>query len=101
MVLNASDVRPVSFMLMEAATAQLVPSLMELNVQLKRQTNVSVFQAPIGMELTVFASQDSQQQETHASVMVSSWEIIVKDVLQNLTLSSLTEFVNVIMDSYN
>ncbi len=44
------------------------------------------------------ASQVSQPPETHATALVSSWVIIVKDVLQNQTQFSPTVFANVIMD---
>lgn len=44
------------------------------------------------------ASQVSQLLETHATALVSSWVIIVKDVPQSQIQSSQTVFVNVITD---
>jgi len=61
-------------------------------------TDVLEFQTPTGTELIVSASQVSQPPETHATALVSSWVIIVKDVLQNQTQFSPTVFANVIMD---
>lgn len=50
------------------------------------------------MELIVSASQVSQLLETHATALVSSWEIIVKDVPQSQTQFSPMVFVNVTTD---
>jgi len=61
-------------------------------------TDVLEFQTPTGTELIVFASQASQLPETHATVLASSWVIIVKDVPLSQTQSSPTVFVNVITD---
>jgi hypothetical protein len=70
MELYVLDVLLDNYMLMEVATAQMVPSLMEFNALLKLSINVLEFQIQTGMELTVSVSQDSQLMETHAFVLV-------------------------------
>jgi len=50
------------------------------------------------MELIVSASQVSQLPETHATALVSLWEIIAKDVPQSQTQFSPTVFANVTTD---
>ena len=97
MVKNVSDVPQVNSTLLEVAIAQSELSSMEPNVPLCQLTNVLESQAQTGTELIVFVSQDSQQLEAHAIVMVSSLVTIVKDVQQNQTLSSPTVSVNVTM----
>ena len=74
-------------MLMEDVSALLELSLMECNVKIVLLITVSVFPILTGMELTVFVSQALQVMEIHAFVKELLWEIIVKDVVQNLTLS--------------
>lgn len=46
----------------------------------------------------MFVSQVSQLLETHATALVSSWVIIVKDVPQSQTQFSQMVFVNVTTD---
>lgn len=94
---NVLDALKANFTLMAVAIVQMEPSLMELNVLFKPLINVFLFQIPTGMEPIVFASQVSQQLETHVIVMVLSWATIVKDVLQNQIQYGLMEFVNVTM----
>lgn len=97
MVKNVSDVPQVNSTLLEVAIAQSELSSMEPNVPLCQLTNVLESQAQTGTELTVFVSQDSQQLEAHAIVMVSSLVTIVKDVQPNQTLSSPMVSANVTM----
>lgn len=98
MEFNVLNVPLDNFMPTEDATVQMEPSSMESNVPLRLPINVSESQTPTGTELTVSASQDSQPTETHAIVMVSSWETIVKDAPQSQTQSGAAESVNVTLD---
>lgn len=84
---------------MEDASALTEPSLMELNALSELLIDAFLFQIPTGTELIVFASQDSQLTETHASVTVSSLEITVKDALQNPTQSGQTVSADATTDS--
>lgn len=98
MVKNVFTVLLDNFMPMEDASALKEPSIMETDVLIKQSTDVLVFPTLTGMELTVFAIQDSKVTETPVFAMESSWEIIAKDVPQSQTLSLKMEFANVTQD---
>ena len=89
--MSVSDVLQASCLLTEDVSARLVLSLMELNAQSNLLIDVLEFPTLTGTVLTVSASQDSRPVEIHASVMVSSLEIIVKDAPQDPTLSGPME----------
>lgn len=93
--MNVSDALQASCLLTEDVFVQLVLSLMELNAQSNLLIDVLEFLTLTGTVLIVSASQDSRPVEIHASVMVSSLEIIVKDAPQDPTLSGPMESASV------
>lgn len=99
MVSNVSDVPLDNNMQLEDVSAHKVLSLMEFNALLELLIDVFLLPIPTGMELTVFASQDSLQATINASVKVLLLETIVKDVPLSQIQFSEMEFVNVTMDS--
>ena len=101
MVLNVLNVLKVNYIQIEVVLVHKEHFLMEKNVNIKVSINVSAFQTQIGMEVIVFVKVDTVQMELHAIVKVLLWEIIVKDVLLNLTLFTKMVIVNVTMDMFN
>lgn len=100
-VKNVSTAPLDNFMPTEDASAPREPSSMECNAPNPPLTDVSVLLTPTGTEPTVFVSLDLRATEIAVSVMVSSWETIVKDAPPSQTPSSQTESVNVILDTLN
>lgn len=94
--LNVSDAQLANCMQLTAATAHKELSLTELNVQSEQVTNASVFQIPIGTELTAFVSQVSQPAVTHVSVTVLSLATTANDAPPNPTPSGPTASANAI-----
>lgn len=101
MVFNVLNVLMVKLSQMEVVSVLKELSLMDPDVKLKLLINVLVFLVLIGMELIVYVNVDIVLMEHHVIVKVLLWEIIVKDVLLSLILSTKMVSVNVTLVMLN
>lgn len=92
-------VEEIKLIQMVDVSVHLEVFITELDVYLKIQAVVLVFQIPTGMELHVFASKDSLMSTEDVLVKDYLLELFVIDATQNQIQLLLMEYVNVIMDT--